>query len=87
MASMVLTQSPVNVLANEFTEVDQTNLEMINEAEGQKVFIGKTGYDSISSAISAATDGQTIVVKGNITESVTIPVNKKLSLEIADGLN
>lgn len=85
MASMVLTQSPVSVLANEFTEVDQTNLEMINEAEGQKVFIGKTGYDSISSAISAATDGQTIIVKGNITESVTIPVNKKLSLEIADG--
>ena len=85
MASMVLTQSPVSVLANEFTEVDQTNLEMINEAEGQKVFIGKTGYDSISSAIDAATDGQTIVVKGNITESVTIPASKKLSLEIIEG--
>lgn len=33
----------------------------------QTVFIGETGYDDLASALSAATDGATITIKGNQT--------------------
>lgn len=42
-------------------------------AADQVIFIGDTGYDDLASALAAATDGQEIVLKGNIS------VNKSIS--------
>ena len=53
MASMVLTQSPVSVLANEF--------EVVNESE-----VSQT-TNSIQQAIDKAKDGDTIQIQGEQT--------------------
>ncbi|WP_281714153.1 hypothetical protein [Allobaculum stercoricanis] len=71
MASMVLTQSPVSVLANEF--------EVVNESE-----VSQT-TNSIQQAIDKAKDGDTIQIQGEQTASISIPDSKKLTLQFAKG--
>lgn len=71
MASMVLTQSPVSVLANEF--------EVVNESE-----VSQT-TNSIQQAIDNAKDGDTIQIQGEQTASISIPDSKKLTLQFAKG--
>lgn len=71
IASMVLTQSPVSVLANEFDTVYQTET---NEAT-----------NPIQQAITNANDGDVIQIQGENTENITIPENKKITLEFAKG--
>ncbi len=70
-ASMVLTQSPVSVLANEF--------EVVNESE-----VSQT-TNSIQQAIDNAKDGDTIQIQGEQTASISIPDSKKLTLQFAKG--
>ena len=71
MASMVLTQSPVSVLANEF--------EVVNESE-----VSQT-TNSIQQAIDKAKDGDTIQIQGEQTASISISDSKKLTLQFAKG--
>ena len=48
----------------------------------QTVFIGETGYDDLASAVSAATDGATITIKGNQTITSRLELgNKSLTLK------
>lgn len=48
-------------------------------AADQVIFIGDTGYDDLASALAAATDGQEIVLKGNISVNKSIsPVNNNV---------
>lgn len=42
-----------------------------------------TNYVSLSAAIDAAGEGQTVALLGNVTESVTIPEGKNLTLDLA----
>lgn len=84
MASVVLTQSPVSVLANEFTEVDQTNLEMINEGEEQRVSNRKS-LDLIQNEINNASSGERVKIEGHFIGSIKIPKGKKLTIEFSDG--
>ncbi|MDO4664264.1 MAG: hypothetical protein Q4A59_05210, partial [Erysipelotrichaceae bacterium] len=84
MASMVLTQSPVSLLANEFTEVDQTNLEIINEGEEQRVSNRKS-LDLIQKEINNASSGERIKIDGHFIGSIKIPQGKKITIEFSDG--
>lgn len=71
MASMVLSQSPVSVLANEFEAVNQTEATETTK--------------TIQDTINAAKDGETIQIQGEQTASISIPENKKLTLKFAKG--
>lgn len=71
IASMVLTQAPVSVLANEFDTVYQT------EADETK--------SQLQQQIEKAKDGDVIQIQGENTGSISIPNNKKLTLQFASG--
>lgn len=44
--------------------------------------IGEQGYETIAEAITAATDGQTIVLLADITKNVNIPAGKTLTIDL-----
>lgn len=99
MASMVLSQTPTMVLAQEFEEtlveeMDQTDLVVENEDEkvaGNNVaeFNG-TEYKTLQDAINAAKDStdnnKTIILAANTNEDILIPEGLTLTLQINQGV-
>lgn len=45
--------------------------------------IGNDGYKTVAAAIEAANNGSTITLAANVTESITIPANKTITLDLA----
>ena len=44
--------------------------------------IGSTGYSSVSNAVSASSNGNTIVLQKNTSETITIPSGKSISINL-----
>lgn len=59
--------------------VAQNKLVTVSDAQGNVL----SAHDSLSVAIAAAGEGQTVALLGNVTESVTIPEGKNVTLDLA----
>ena len=45
--------------------------------------VGVKNYKTLTAAINAAQNGETVVLKQNVTESVTVPAGKEITLDLA----
>lgn len=52
-------------------------------AEHAVVSVGAKNYKTLAAAINAAQTGDTVVLKQNVTESVTVPADKEITLNLA----
>ena len=52
-------------------------------AEQAVVSVGAKNYKTLAAAINAAQNGETVVLKQDVTESVRIPVGKEITLDLA----
>ena len=52
-------------------------------AEQAVVSVGAKNYKTLAAAINAAQTGDTVVLKQDVTESVTVPVGKEITLDLA----
>lgn len=59
--------------------VAQGKLVTVSDAQGNVL----SAHDSLSAAIAAAEEGQTVALLGDVTESVTVPEGKSLTLDLA----
>lgn len=59
--------------------VAQDKLVTVSDAQGNVL----SAHDSLSNAIAAAGQGQTVALLGDVTGSVTIPADKSLTLDLA----
>lgn len=59
--------------------VAQDKLVTVSDAQGNVL----SAHDSLSDAIAAAGQGQTVALLGDVTGSVTIPADKSLTLDLA----
>lgn len=62
------------------------NLAKSGNSESNSVKIGETSYNSISEAISAASNGAIIIAIGSFTENITIPKEKSITLNLGGTL-
>ena len=60
------------------SDPDIETVASITDASGNVTY-----FSTLSDAVSAATEGQTIALLGNVTESVTIPADKSVTLDLA----
>ena len=59
--------------------VAQDNLVTVSDADGNVV----SAYETLAGAIDAASEGQTVTLLKNVTESVTIPEGAEVTLDLA----
>ena len=52
-------------------------------AEQAVVSVGAKNYKTLAAAINAAQSGETVVLKQDVTESVTVPAGKEITLDLA----
>ena len=52
-------------------------------AEQAVVSVGAKNYKTLAAAINAAQNGETVVLKQDVTESVTVPAGKEITLDLA----
>ena len=52
-------------------------------AEQAVVSVGAKNYKTLAAAIKAAQNGETVVLKQDVTESVTVPAGKEITLDLA----
>lgn len=52
-------------------------------AEQAVVSVGAKNYKALAAAINAAQTGETVVLKQDVTESVTVPAGKEITLDLA----
>ena len=52
-------------------------------AEKAVVSVGAKNYKTLAAAINAAQNGETVVLKQDVTESVTVPAGKEITLDLA----
>lgn len=52
-------------------------------AEKAVVSVGTKNYKTLAAAINAAQNGETVVLKQDVTESVTVPAGKEITLDLA----
>ena len=52
-------------------------------AEHAVVSVGAKNYKTLAAAINAAQTGETVVLKQDVTESVTVPAGKEITLDLA----
>lgn len=62
------------------------NLAKSGNSESNSVKIGETSYNSISEAISAASNGAIIIAIGSFRENITIPKEKSITLNLGGTL-
>ena len=60
------------------SDPDTTTVASITDASGNVTY-----FSTLANAISAASEGQTIALLGDVTESVTVPEGKSLTLDLA----
>lgn len=70
---------PVKVPGGSFTVVAQDMFVTVSDEQGNVLSV----YKSLSAAIAAAGEGQTVALLGDVTESVTVPDGKNLTLDLA----
>lgn len=63
-------------------DVDKGTVSAI-PAEQAAASVGEKNYKTLSDAINAAQNGETVVLKQDVTESVRIPVGKEITLDLA----
>ena len=61
-----------------------TLLPVTAMAEGDSARIGDVGYQTLAAAIDAAKSGEEIVLMQDVTESVTIPAAKEITLNLSN---
>lgn len=70
---------PVKVPGGSFTVVAQDMFVTVSDEQGNVLSV----YKSLSAAIAAAGEGQTVALLDDVTESVTVPDGKNLTLDLA----
>lgn len=60
------------------SDPDTTTVASITDASGNVTY-----FSTLANAIAAASEGQTVALLGNVTESVTVPDGKNLTLDLA----
>lgn len=68
-------------LTNDYIQNENGTVEALNESNAVAK-IGDNLYTSLSAAISAASDGQTVTLLKNTTESVVIQANKTVNFDL-----
>lgn len=68
-------------LTNDYIQNENGTVEALNESNAVAK-IGDNLYTSLSAAISAASDGQTVTLLKNTTESVVIPANRTVNFDL-----
>ena len=63
-------------------DVDKGTVSAI-PAEQAAASVGEKNYKTLSDAINAAQTGDTVVLKQDVTESVTVPAGKEITLDLA----
>lgn len=68
----------IDYIANGYVRNDSTGAV---SASDPVAYVGETGYASVADAISAS-QGDTVVLTSNVTESITIPENAEVTLDL-----
>lgn len=76
----------VTQVETENTQAKTTQKNMQATSATNPVFVGNTGYATLQEAITAAANGATITLRGDVTITSVITINKNLTI-VSDGGN
>ena len=79
----VFTHAPADVLLAEDTRLVHTDEGYVPVGDTVVAMVGTQSYTSLVSAIESVANGQTVTLCGDATESITVPEDKTIILDLA----